>query len=454
MDEPLTLDTAAVGSIADELGRLAGRATELAATIELAASAAELSRSSVPFVGELADELDALRRLLHATLERIEIADRLGSMVTGERWFVSMRADWADAERILWTGLTDDVGATGLDAGGFSLASALVAIDRSQWLRTAIPPGCRSFGPDAYYTGGGAVRGPDGRLYPIVVPHVQRGDEHYTIDADIPHGVPTAASLDGQDAGWIVVGYRTGVEQLHADVSATWQALLAAAFATGLRTTGSVDDRHLAAIEIRLGSRPTFVGSASASASASGGVEVTTGQEVQPHTGPVVDGRVGGRTADGRPRTKPLPTPPASSSTIAHANRHLNAATLVVNGLQGVQVALSANDTDHRAYEVILEEHPDGRRRARVQTFHLEPRADGVLLAGWHLFVDDDGALRQSPVKYQTPPDGDEQADDGNHGPDDDPQNRDDDGSERPVAVNGLDHDYAPPVPNPAFSAG
>ncbi len=438
MGDALVVDTAHVASTSELVDRLAARARALSSTIEWALFSAELPRTSAAIVLELGDELAALARYLTATIERATVADRFVSSVDGEGWYTAMRADWAEAERTLWAGLNDDVGAAALDAGEFSLAGSLVAIDRPTWMRTAIPPGCRSFGPDAYYSGGGAVRGPDGRLYPIVVPHVQRGDEHYTIDADIADGTPTAASLDGQDPGWVVVSYRTGVEQIHAEITGTWQALMAAAFATGLRSPAFVDDDHLASIEIRLGSRPSFVGSAAPSSS--GGVDVTTGQEIRPHTGPVVDGRIGGRHADGTPRTKPLPTPPASPTTVTHANRHLNASSLVINGLHGTQVALSADDADHRAYEVILEEHADGRLRARVQTFHLEPRRDAMLLAGWHLFIDDDGVLRQSPVKYQTPPDDGDGGDDGD----------DRDGGD-PVAVNGLDHGYAPPVPNPAF---
>ena len=441
MGETLTLDTTQVAATAGLVEQLARRVAELSARIEAALTTAQLSRAAATITAELGDELAALARFLIASVERAEVADRLGSPVEG--WFAAMLAAESDAERRLWAGLADDVGATGIEAGEFSLAGAVVAIDRSTWMGAMIPPGCRSFGPDAYYSGGGAVRGPDGRLYPIVVPHVQRGDEHYTIDADIGEGTPTAASLDGQDAGWVVVGYRTGVEQIHAEISATWRAIMAAAFATGLRSPGYVDDDHLTAIEIRLGGRPRFVGETSESAS--GGVDVTTGQEIQPHTGPVVDGRVGGRTASGRMRTKPLPTPPASPATIAQANRLVNAATLVVNGLQGVQVAVSANDSNHRAYEVILEEHPDGRLRARVQTFHLEPRADGVLLAGWHLFVNEDGGLAQSPVKYQTPSGDDQDEDEADQAAGE----ATDDGD--PVAVNGLDHDYTPQVPNPAF---
>ena len=251
MGDTLVLDTAHVGVTAELLDRLAARALELSSTIERALFSAELPRTSAAIVVELGDELAALSRYLTATIERATIADRLGSSVDGEDWFAAMRADWADAERTLWNGLNDDVGAAALDAGEFSLADSLVAIDRPTWMRTAIPPGCRSFGPDAYYTGGGAVRGPDGRLYPIVVPHVQRGEEHYTIDADIADGTPTAASLDGQDPGWVVVSYRTGVEQIHAEISGTWQALMAAAFATGLRSPGYVDDDHLVASAIR-----------------------------------------------------------------------------------------------------------------------------------------------------------------------------------------------------------
>ena len=434
MGDATTIDTVRVRATAELLDRLAARTVDVSSTIETALATAELPRVSATIVRELGDELSALVRVLVAFVERAELADRFGSAANGEGWFAVVRADWIDAERRLWAGLADDVGATGLEAGEFSLAESIVAIERAQWMRTAVPPGCASFGPDAYYTGGGAVRGPDGRLYPIVVPHVRRGDEHYTIDADIPDGIPTAASLDGQDAGWEVVSYRTGVEQIHADISATWRALLAAAVATGLRPPAFVDDDRLAMIEIRLGGRPRFVGSGSTSGR--GGLDATTGQGIQPHTGPVVDGRIGGRTVDGRPRTKPLPTPPASPATIAHANRHINAVSLVVDGLQGARVALSLDDANHRAYEVILEAHPDGRVRARVQTFHLEPRADGVLLAGWHLFVDDRGSLRQSPVKYQTPPNDD--------APDPDES----------VAVNGLDHDYDPKVPNPAFETG
>ena len=110
-------------------------------------------------------------------------------------------------------------------------------IVRANWSQAAIPPGCRSFGPDAYYAGGGAVRGPDGREYPIVVPHVMRGDDHVTIDADVTDpDMPTAASLDGRDAGWTVVGYRTGIEQFHGEIPGWWHGLMAAAFASGLRS--------------------------------------------------------------------------------------------------------------------------------------------------------------------------------------------------------------------------
>ncbi|MCB0965337.1 MAG: hypothetical protein KDB37_00760 [Ilumatobacter sp.] len=434
MGESVGLDTELARRIADDTTRVADRAGELSAEVGRALAAAELPTGALVLLGEIADECGAAARFLDATVDETVIADRLGSSVAGTSWMMAMRADWADAAADLWVGLTDDVGATGLEAGGFSLRGALMPLERAAWQQTAIPPGCRSFGPDAYYTGGGAVRGPDGRIYPIVVPHVVRGDDHFTIDADLPDHVPSAASLDGRDSGWTVVAYRTGVEQIHADVSGFWQGLSAIAFATGLPSGGHVDDRHLASIEFRLGGRPAFGGTTAANGS--GGSVATAAQSIEPHTGPVVDGRVPGRTSTGRPRSMALPNPPASPAVTARSNLTWNAASLVVNGLQGVQVAVSMNDANHRAYEVVFEEHPDGRLRSRVQSFALEPRRDGVLLSAWHLFVADDGRLTQTPARYQagaTVGSGDD---------------------DEVVAANPYDSEYTVPVPNPAFEPG
>ena len=48
----------------------------------------------------------------------------------------------------------------------------------------------------------------------------------------------------------------------------------------------------------------------------------------------------------------------------------------------------------------MFEQHADGRVRARVQTFTLETGPHGVGLYGWHLFLDADGDLHQSPISY------------------------------------------------------
>ena len=83
-----------------------------------------------------------------------------------------------------------------------------------------------------------------------------------------------------------------------------------------------------------------------------------------------------------------------------------NAADNLLALATGVMTAfVAARDLDHgghRAYEVIFEENTDGRRRSRVQTFSLEHGPAGVALYGWHLFLDAEGDLQQSPVSYQS----------------------------------------------------
>ncbi|MEZ5295950.1 MAG: MFS transporter [Ilumatobacteraceae bacterium] len=434
MGESVGLDTELARRIADDTTRVADRAGELSAEVGRALAAAELPTGALVLLGEIADECGAAAALPRRDGRRDR--DRRPPRVVGRRHLV----DDGDASRLGRRGRRS-VGRSHRRRRRHRTRSrrvlaprALMPLERAAWQQTAIPPGCRSFGPGAYYTGGGAVRGPDGRIYPIVVPHVVRGDDHFTIDADLPDHVPSAASLDGRDSGWTVVAYRTGVEQIHADVSGFWQGLSAIAFATGLPSGGHVDDRHLASIEFRLGGRPAFGGTTAANGS--GGSVATAAQSIEPHTGPVVDGRVPGRTSTGRPRSMALPNPPASPAVTARSNLTWNAASLVVNGLQGVQVAVSMNDANHRAYEVVFEEHPDGRLRSRVQSFALEPRRDGVLLSAWHLFVADDGRLTQTPARYQagaTVGSGDD---------------------DEVVAANPYDSEYTVPVPNPAFEPG
>ena len=92
-----------------------------------------------------------------------------------------------------------------LRAAGYNPLGALVKGGKG-----APGPLARCF-PDGYrYDGGGYVRGPDGQLWPLVVPVLAgKGRPYQEVD-----GRGDAGSLDGRDPGWVVVGDYRGIGPL------------------------------------------------------------------------------------------------------------------------------------------------------------------------------------------------------------------------------------------------
>jgi hypothetical protein len=408
MGDGLAIDVDRVWSMGEACATAGGRAAQLATELRSLLASGELSVAAAVTLDELADELDALARFVRATVERVVYADQFGSALSGQGWFESMRRRWHESGAVLWSSLNDDVGASAMEQGSFSLAESLVTIERAYWQRAAIPPGCRSYGEGRGYTGGGALRGPDGELYPIVIPHLVTDGGHFTIDANLPDGHPSAASLGGADPGWRVIGYRTGVEQIRADAGWAWRIATMFAVGTGLPHGPSIDDEHLHSVQLSPGALPTY----STANSVVPGVSPSpaeANQSISPTALVVVDGRARNVAVDQLDMLRPGVQQAAADAQIstadaARTNLTVNATSLGIGLLQGARVAMNMNDSNGRAYEVLFEENDDGRRRARVQSFALEPKDDGVILASWHLFLDDEGNVLESPASYQVGP--------------------------------------------------
>ena len=380
------IDVRSVRSFADVCGEASRLAADVVATTRSVAGSTGLATGVVGAVQEIVDELRALQRYSDALVDEVAVADLFP--LASEGWRRALRAEWEGAVAALWATLTDDVGADALASGRFSLSDALVRLPRQEWLRTAVlPPDCRSFAPDAAYVGGGAVRGPDGELWPIVIP--QYTTEHgrvVSIDADLAVDTPSAATLGGADPNWAVVGYRVGVEQFFDGAGVIERAAVGAGIFTGLRVPPTADDEALVNLRFRVGSRPFISGPADSH----GGSDPSVAEMSQSLPSSVV------ASIDGEPGPDPVHT--------GRINLSGNTLTLLTTGLQGIATALTLNGNTRRAYEVIFERHPDGRRRSRVQTFHLETRADGVYLYANHLFVDDGGVLSEANASYQDGP--------------------------------------------------
>ncbi len=361
--EALALDPERARALAAACAEVSAAAGGLGADVESLLSAAQQHTRAAGLLSEVHRELALVNRVILGTVDDVEAADRWvwsRLLDTGQRLLTR------HSERALWVSLTDSDGATALDLGVFDLASSFVTIGVADWRGAMIPPGCEGFGTGRYYSGGGAIRGPDDRLYPIVVPHLEVDREHhYTADADPGGSTPSVGSLGGGDPGWDLIGYRTGVERIESAPTQWSKIVTGIAVATGLDIGASVDAGQLTGIHLRAGSRAQF--SATAPGLTPVDMSVTTdGSAVASPESPVAAGLL----------------------------------SLAIGAATGYIAARDLDDRRHRAYEVMFEQHADGRLRARVQTFTLEIGARGVGLYGWHLFLDADGDLHQSPISY------------------------------------------------------
>lgn len=393
-----------LGAACADASSAAGR---LAHDVSSLLGLAQQRSRSAALLSELEQELALLRSVILESADQLERADR---------WTLS---NWLDPggrisallyEKALWASLNDSVGATAIDTGVFDLAVSFRSMGEAEWRSATIPPGCGSFGQGRYYTGGGAIDGPDHRIYPITVPHVVLDDEHhYTIDGDIDDVTPSVASLGGADPGWAMVGYRTGIERISSEPGRGWKALAGLAVASGLDVALGVDDANLAGVHLRAGSPARFaqatIGFGSAQpAVATGGSALTDPEST---VWLMIDGRVGEYPASAisdlrLPSAQPGTVPHSEQTRLGRVNTADQLLSLATGAANGYVAWRDLDNGRQRAYEVIFEENADGRRRARVQTFTLENGPAGVALYGWHLFLDADGDLRQSPVSYRS----------------------------------------------------
>lgn len=407
-DEIVGLDPDRTMQLASACADVSGRAGELAAQVSTALDSAWLPTRGATLLSEVQDELAMLRRVIVGTLDHVRAADSwqfLRPSGSAARWITDV------ADRMLWDSLNDSVGVGAIEAAPFRLSESFRVMGRGEWRAATGLPGCVAFGPGRYYAGGGAMSGPDNRLYPIVVPHLAVDDRHhYTIDADIAETTMSAASLGGADPGWMLVGYRTGVERVQSEPGEWWKVATGAAVATGLSVVPGVDDAQLAGVHLRAGSAAVFLEAMPVVASTSvpeGAGAALAGPE--PTVWLVVDGRAGEypiSEASDLPlsRSQRLAVPGGRDTALGRAQAVDNVFALTTQAMSGFVAARDLDRGRHRAYEVIFEENIDGRLRARVQTFTLETKQWGTELYGWHLFLDDDGAVRQSPAAYQYGP--------------------------------------------------
>ena len=246
------------------------------------------------------------------------------------------------------------------------LGEVVEDLDAKQWLQLVW--GSRRRPPClGDYTGSGAVRGPDGRLYPLVIPELE-------IDGEVVHvayGSEAArdpAVLGGGDPGWTVVDEAVGVARVGAFEPGVFsRAAVAASIFAGY---SPVQQRWASAEEL---ATVTFDAS---------------GAPVPPHR----DG------PDRLPRDPRLQHRTAPSE-FEHVRwgRGLGGVDTLATAGEAYLVASELENPGMNAYRVLFEQHEDGSRRARMLTYQWATTQYGTAPVTYMGFAVD-GKLRRRMV--------------------------------------------------------
>ena len=244
-------------------------------------------------------------------------------------------------------------------AKGYNPLTSFVANNKDWQLLVNGPKVCYAHG-HLSYGGGGYIKGPDGKLYPLVVPNVPNGHGgFYTQDADAYNNY--VDSLKGQDPGWWTVYKIQGAGQVLPAQDKTWPKVVGGALgASGVQVPKTIlgspaEDRRIF-FDSNL---PVWAGpQASAASSSNASVLNTTPKQYwNPSTGEYGPTLARPKTAAGMTGT-----------------------SMAASGLQGaanVQTTLTNNG--YGAYQIVFQQNPDGHRRAMmtmVQTVDNPPGGD------------------------------------------------------------------------------
>jgi hypothetical protein len=300
--------------------------------------------------------------------------------------------------------------------GRIDLRGLLAPLSRRHWSRLVYGTEDCPIDLHGRYGGGGGVLGPDGRVYPLVIPELQ-------VDGVAVHASGTSdptrdpATLGGSDPGWWTVHLDEGVTRFQDQPSGLDQTLVTVGFLAGLDVAvpNWATPDQLEGVQVSAQGVP-FVG---VPTTPQDRPEIPSfGIDAEPRT---VRIRVEGEIHDVDPdRLHEYPrrvrrqfeadfgpgryVPPSHNRLPSQqsVSRATNGVDLLAGGLRGVQVASSMDDVNHASYQLRYEVHPDGRRRARLVMVSARQEGDAWALLPHGGYVDD-GDLVRYPLHYDLP---------------------------------------------------
>lgn len=291
-------------------------------------------------------------------------------------------------------------------AADFDLTEDIYTMSRAEWTQTiGHHPELRGI-----YYGGGAVLGPDGEYYPLVIPTVDIGEDRYNADRfpTGPGDAPSVVNHLGEDPGWTTLGIDAGPLRL-GDKPSGWER--AAAFFAG--TAGYQP----------LGGQPIRAeGYEALDISPNGYPTLNTGEapvqsEAPPSTLPsdpprvhyiVVEGRLTAVDSGNLQNYNRATRRAAAQMGIQPTgNTRIGAvgagADLAVTLGQGAVAALRLDDGNNGYYQLVYEQSDDGDRRAMLRVYSITSSGGEFLIWPSYVAANENNELYGTPMSFKHP---------------------------------------------------
>ncbi|MQA77586.1 MAG: hypothetical protein GEV10_03735 [Streptosporangiales bacterium] len=208
------------------------------------------------------------------------------------------------------------------------------------------------------YTGGGFIKGPDGRWYPIATPNMTVDGETYG------HG-DGANDVGGTDEGWQTIDVHMGFGAFGEGVG------LGTKFAVGLGKLAG-------------GPSPQFTVNADATAAIatdSQGRPILT----DPNADPSMTKPPGGDYGEEQRQT------PGERQRMEQAEAGGGAVDMVTNGLEGARDIQDLDDANKYTYRTEFQQNTDGRTRVVVTAYQVMDGPNGPQIQSYDVHVDANG---------------------------------------------------------------
>jgi uncharacterized protein YukE len=293
-----------------------------------------------------------------------------------------------------------------LEVGGaFDPFAALQKGDFNAWYRALWGDTCPT-GPGSYGGYGTFIRGPDGLLYPVVVPSlmmdgfVYNGNRGTIVPSEDVH------TLGGTDPDWSETYRLEGVGRFKEGPSGLEKFFIAFAMTNpNLHPdTAPFGEGDYAALVMGAGGVPYINTEPRAPKGPS--VSPSNARLVSP-TAVMVDGELMFVDANADPATTSYnrairrqlgPVPPR----VMGAQRAVGAASLAASLAEGVNIANSADNYGVAAYQVVFEVNEDGRRRALFRTYQVNVDSMGeYIIDPSHVYLDDEGEIAFDNIGFR-----------------------------------------------------